>query len=131
MKRCSKCKEYKSRSEFYINKATKDGLQSLCKQCICSDKQRRTLLLFAQNYSIRIIAEEMGVSERTIKERLRNLALRHRPEFIRALNIREVYKLERNAIRNVTVFSNLGMRDLDGEPCTAIEIISLQTKKRF
>ena len=33
MKICTKCKEEKNKSEFYNNKAMKDGLQSYCKKC--------------------------------------------------------------------------------------------------
>ena len=32
-KRCSKCKEYKSRASFYKNKKAKDGLQGYCIDC--------------------------------------------------------------------------------------------------
>lgn len=33
MKKCSKCKEYKEKTEFYSNKSRHDGLQHLCKVC--------------------------------------------------------------------------------------------------
>ncbi len=33
MKRCSCCRKFKPESEFWANKATKDGLMSICKQC--------------------------------------------------------------------------------------------------
>jgi 5-methylcytosine-specific restriction endonuclease McrA len=33
MKRCSKCKTWKSKAEFYKNASNKDGLQHRCKQC--------------------------------------------------------------------------------------------------
>lgn len=32
-KTCTKCKQTKSTSEFYIRKASKDGLKSQCKEC--------------------------------------------------------------------------------------------------
>ena len=35
MKRCPKCKAYKSRREFFKDKARKDGLQCHCKDCRC------------------------------------------------------------------------------------------------
>lgn len=35
MKRCSKCHEIKSESEFYKDKRTKDGLKCQCKKCHC------------------------------------------------------------------------------------------------
>lgn len=38
MKKCSKCKEEKAHSEFYKNKARKDGLCNLCKKCDLSKK---------------------------------------------------------------------------------------------
>lgn len=34
MKKCTKCKQQKSFSEFYSNKTTKDGKQSYCKICL-------------------------------------------------------------------------------------------------
>jgi hypothetical protein len=39
LKRCSACGKWKSRSEFYKNKGTKDGLANQCKEC------RRSYLL--------------------------------------------------------------------------------------
>jgi hypothetical protein len=39
-KRCSKCKENKSYSEYSISRATKDGVQHTCKFC---DKKRKAL----------------------------------------------------------------------------------------
>lgn len=33
MKRCTRCKEFKQRSEFYKNRSQKDGLQTYCKSC--------------------------------------------------------------------------------------------------
>ena len=57
----------------------------------CSDKQKTTLLLFAQNYSLSIIANKMGVHTTTIEERLRLLAKNHQKEFNNALGIREAY----------------------------------------
>ncbi len=39
MKRCSKCKIDKSRSEFYKDCSTKDGLQGWCKSCRAEHQQ--------------------------------------------------------------------------------------------
>lgn len=40
MKRCSKCKETKSKTEFYKLKRAKDGLQSECKECASQYKKQ-------------------------------------------------------------------------------------------
>lgn len=37
MKRCYKCKELKPRTDFYKDRASRDGLQGLCKKC-CSER---------------------------------------------------------------------------------------------
>jgi 5-methylcytosine-specific restriction endonuclease McrA len=40
MKRCSKCKTWKSKVEFYKNASNKDGLHSRCKQCYNEDNSK-------------------------------------------------------------------------------------------
>jgi hypothetical protein len=37
LKPCPECKKRKPKSEFYKNRATWDGLQSICKTCQCSN----------------------------------------------------------------------------------------------
>lgn len=40
LKRCSKCKEWKSRQEFHQHKGRKDGLAAWCKTCNCQNTSR-------------------------------------------------------------------------------------------
>ena len=40
-KRCSKCRAYKSTTEFFRNRTKKDGLDCYCKDC-CSDKKYKS-----------------------------------------------------------------------------------------
>jgi len=42
MRSCSKCKNEKPESEFYRDKATRNGLSSACKDCIWTKKPRKT-----------------------------------------------------------------------------------------
>ncbi len=65
-----------------------------------TDKQKTTLILFAQNYSLQIIAKKQGVSLATIRERIKSLSKNHSKEFNNALGIRELYKRTRDALRN-------------------------------
>lgn len=46
-KRCSKCKEWKNRSEFYGDKKRKDGLKPQCKECHNANSRR-----WNQNHTI-------------------------------------------------------------------------------
>ena len=41
-KKCSNCKEFKSVTEFYKNKARKDGLENYCKVCACARNKKRS-----------------------------------------------------------------------------------------
>ena len=63
-------------------------------------KQTTTLVLFAQNYSLPVIAKKMRVSLTTIRQRIKALSKHHSREFNNALGIREAYKRTRDAIRN-------------------------------
>ena len=65
-----------------------------------TDKQKKTILLFAQNYSLQVIAKKQGVSLTTIRERVKALAKKHPKEFNNALGIRESYKRMRDALRS-------------------------------
>lgn len=69
-------------------------------------KQTTTLVLFAKNYSLQVIANKMGVSLSTIRERIKALSERHQREFNNALGVRKSYKRNRDAIRNAQPFSN-------------------------
>ena len=40
-KRCSKCKKWKDESEFFKNRARKDGLKSRCKDCDKAYRRKR------------------------------------------------------------------------------------------
>ena len=63
-------------------------------------KQITTLVLFAQNYSLPVIAKKMEVSLRTIRKRIKALSKNHQREFNNALGIRESYKRTRDALQN-------------------------------
>ena len=65
-----------------------------------TNKQTITLVLFAQNYSLRIIAKKQRVSLATIRERIKSLSKNHSKEFGNALGIRESYKRTRDGLRN-------------------------------
>lgn len=65
-----------------------------------TNKQITTLLLFAQNYSLQIIAKKQKVSLATIRERIKSLSKNHSREFGNAFGIRESYKRTRDALRN-------------------------------
>lgn len=65
-----------------------------------TDKQKKTLVLFAQNYSLQVIAKKQKVSLATIRERIKSLSRNHPEEFNNALGIRELYKRTRDALRN-------------------------------
>lgn len=41
MKMCSKCKEFKKTNDFYKNRAKKDGLQTMCKECVKENDRKR------------------------------------------------------------------------------------------
>lgn len=65
-----------------------------------TNKQKTTLVLFAQNYSLPIIAKKQRVSLSTIRERIGALSKNHPKEFNNALGVRESYKRTRDALRN-------------------------------
>lgn len=71
-----------------------------------TNKQTTTLVLFAQNYSLAIIAKKQKVSLTTIRLRIKALSKNHSREFNNALALRGVYKRTRDAIRNTQDFSN-------------------------
>lgn len=71
-----------------------------------TNKQQITLILFAQNYSLQVIAKKQGVSLSTVRERIKALSKKYQKEFNNALGLRETYKRNRDAIRNTQPFSN-------------------------
>ncbi len=71
-------------------------------------KQIATLVLFAQNYSLVIIAKKQKVSLTTIRQRIKAFSKNHQKEFNNALGIRESYKRTRDGIRNVARWGLLG-----------------------
>jgi len=73
-------------------------------------KQTTTLMLFAQNYSLQVIAKKQRVSLATIRERIKSLSKNHPAEFGNALGIRKSYKRVREGIRNTDRF-----KDMDSE----------------
>lgn len=64
-------------------------------------KQEITLVLFAQNYSLPTIAKKQGVSLSTIRERIRSLSKHYPIEFGNALDLRNVYKRNKKALKNI------------------------------
>ena len=65
-----------------------------------TEKQIKTIILFAQNYSLQVIAKKQQVSLTTIRERIKSLSKNHYREFGNALALRESYKRIRNSMRN-------------------------------
>lgn len=72
-----------------------------------TDKQKKTLILFAQNYSLPTIARKQNVSLSTIRERVKAISKNYSKEFNNALSIREVYKRTQKAIKNTQTFTEL------------------------
>lgn len=65
-----------------------------------TNKQKKTLVLFVQNYSLPVIAKKQKVSLTTIRQRIKALSKHHSKEFNNALGVRESYKRIRDGIRN-------------------------------
>lgn len=65
-----------------------------------TNKQKTTLVLFAQNYSLQTIAKKQVVSLSTIRERIKSLSKNHQREFNNAIAIRNAYKRNRDGLRN-------------------------------
>ncbi len=65
-----------------------------------TSKQKKTLVLFAQNYSLQVIAKKQDVSLATIRERIKSLSKNHQNEFDNAMALRNTYKRNRNSIKN-------------------------------
>jgi hypothetical protein len=68
-KRCTKCKSWKEESEFYKNRARKDGLTIYCKGCVAAyHRKRRSKNRKAVREYVRY--EDRHRTFRTIKEKL-------------------------------------------------------------
>lgn len=65
-----------------------------------TNKQIKTLILFAQNYSLQVIAKKQGVSLATIRERIKSLSSHYPEVFTRTLALRDTYKRNRKSVRN-------------------------------
>ncbi len=74
-------------------------------------KQTTTLLLFAQNFSLQVIAKKQRVSLTTIRERIKSLSKNHCRELGNAVALRESYKRTRNGIRSAIRISGGANRD--------------------
>lgn len=99
-----------------------------------TEKQKMCLILFAQAYPIHYIAEEQKVSISMIWERLQGLRINHPIPFTKALAIREVYKNDRDSIRNMKNFTDLGANDTENDDSgfrSPIERIASRTKRKF
>lgn len=66
-----------------------------------TNKQQTTLILFAQNYSLQVIAKKQGVSLSTVRERIKALSEKHRKEFNNALRLRKIYKQNRDKLKHI------------------------------
>jgi len=75
-----------------------------------TEKQIATLILFAQNYSLPIIAKKQGVSLSSIRQRIKSLSKNHPKEFNNTAALREAHKRIRSGIRNTNSF-----KDIDSE----------------
>jgi predicted DNA-binding protein YlxM (UPF0122 family) len=78
-----------------------------------TDKQTTTLILFAQNYSLQVIAKKQSVSLATIRERIKSLSKNHCKEFDNTMALRNSYKRLRDGIRNTDRFKDID-RELGG-----------------
>lgn len=88
-------------------------------------KQVRTLLLFSQNYSLPVIAGKEGVCLSAIRGRLQTLKKSHWVEYNKALTIRQVYKNDRDAIRDMTDFQSHKRKNNDDEERDFEEFVSV------
>ena len=75
-----------------------------------TEKQKITLVLFAQNYSLYVIAKRQKVSLTTVRQRIKALSNNHSREFNNALALRNSYKRIREGIRYTDRF-----KDMDAE----------------
>ena len=65
-------------------------------------KQTKTLLLFAQDYSVVAIAYKQKVSQSTIRERIKALSKSHPDEFDNAISLRRAYKKIKKDIKYIS-----------------------------
>ena len=76
-----------------------------------TNKQKATLVLFAQNYSLQTIAKKQRVSLATIRERIKSLSKIHPTELNNAANLRKIYKRNRESVRNMEPLSSTSLND--------------------
>jgi len=72
-----------------------------------TDKQKETLVLFAQNYLLTVIAYKQRVSLSTIRERIKSLSKNHPKEFDNAVRLRDIYKKEKHQIKRAKSFGTI------------------------
>lgn len=65
-------------------------------------KQTKTLLLFAQDYSVVAIAYKQKVSQSTIRERIKAMSKSHPDEFDNAISLRRAYKKIKKDIKYIS-----------------------------
>lgn len=75
MKRCSKCKEWKDRSEFYARKASADGLQHKCKGC------RRAYMAEHRDESKQYQQEYYLAHKPHIQKRMQQVYVKNKPRY--------------------------------------------------
>ena len=80
-----------------------------------TNKQKKTLILFAQNYGIPAIARKQEVAKSTIKTRLRQISKSYPEEFDTASAIRESYRRTKYRLKYPKL---LGCDSLNSEKIT-------------
>jgi len=74
-----------------------------------TEKQIKTMLLWAQNYTMPEIAHKLGVAVSTIKTRLKQIQHSHPKEFENTLGLRNAHKKTKKEIANTKPFTELGL----------------------
>lgn len=80
-----------------------------------TNKQKTTLILFAQNYSLQVIARKQGVSLATIRERIKSLSKNHPREFNNSVGLREAFKRARKNLKHPKLFNGVLIESQDIE----------------
>jgi predicted DNA-binding protein YlxM (UPF0122 family) len=82
-----------------------------------TDKQTKTLILWAQNYTMSNIAKRLKVSISTIKTRLKQIKKSHLKEYENTESLRNAHKKLKTEIKYTKTFTELRLTN-EGEPKT-------------
>ena len=74
-------------------------------------KQQQFLILFAQNYSLTVIAKKQKISLTMLRKRLASILKYHKKEFNNARAIRKAYEKSRDSIKHAKKFSDLSNQE--------------------